>query len=237
MLSLLAAHLISGPATRSSVKEKVDPLSCPVLSCLVLSCLVLPCPCSMPAVDPVDVVVPRRWQMVFFLVSGVAIAYALRVNISVAVVSMESSLDWGPSYKGLILSSFYVGYALGQIPSAFMTHWYGAKHLFGGSILLASSLTIVFPLIIKRSFFIGLFWRALTGLSASATFPSCYYFYKSWIPVSEKTVMVSTILSGVYLGEIISFSVCGSLVETPMVLLGYSIGGWPACFWFFSVVG
>ncbi|CAM9221759.1 unnamed protein product, partial [Ectocarpus fasciculatus] len=66
------------------------------------------------------------------------------------------------------------------------------------------------------------------------TFPSCYYFYKSWIPVSEKTVMVSTILSG---GEILSFSICGSLVNTPMELMGFSVGGWPACFCIFDMSG
>lgn len=153
----------------------------------------------MGKVDPADMLFPRRWQMVFMLVSGVAIAYALRVNISVAAVSMDTSLGWDSSYKGLIFSSFYVGYAIGQIPSAFMTHWYGAKYLFGLSILLASFFTLLFPFVIKQSFFLGWMWRALTGLAASATFPSCYYFYKSWIPVSEKTVMVSTILSGVYL--------------------------------------
>ena len=153
----------------------------------------------MVNIDPVDMWFPRRWQMVFMLVSGVAIAYSLRVNISVAAVKMESSLDWDGSYKGLIFSSFYVGYAIGQIPSAFMTHWYGAKYLFGFSILLGSLFTLLFPFVIKHSFVAGFFWRMLTGLAASATFPSCYYFYKSWIPIPEKTVMVSTILSGVYL--------------------------------------
>ena len=154
---------------------------------------------KMVKVDPVDMMFPRRWQMVFMLVSGVAIAYSLRVNISVAAVSMESSLGWDSGYKEYVFSSFYLGYALGQMPSAFMTHWYGAKWLFGCSILICSLLTLLFPIVIKLNFFFGLFWRVLIGLAASATFPSCYYFYKSWIPISEKTVMVSTIISGVYL--------------------------------------
>lgn len=153
----------------------------------------------MVKIDSPDAWFPRRWQMVCMLVSGVAIAYTLRVNISVAAVRMESSLGWDETFKGLVFSSFYVGYAMGQIPSAFMTHWYGAKYLFGYSILLGSFFTLLFPVIIKYSFVAGLFWRVLTGLAASATFPSLYYFYKSWIPLQEKTVMVSAIMSGVYL--------------------------------------
>lgn len=154
---------------------------------------------KMSVIDPEDMIFPRRWQMVMMLVSGVAIAYALRVNISIAAVKMESSLDWTGTQKGLVFSAFYIGYALGQMPSAFMTHWYGAKHLFGGSIAVTSVLTLFFPAVIKYNFGLGIFMRVVIGLTASATFPSCYYFYKSWIPVNEKTLMVSTIMSGVYL--------------------------------------
>lgn len=174
---------------------------------------------EMGGIDPVDMLFPRRWQMVFMLVSGIAIAYTMRVNISVAAVEMESSLGWDESDKGLIFSSFYVGYAIGQIPSAFMTHWYGAKYLFGLSILLCSFFTLWFPFIIKQSYVLGWFWRMLTGLAASATFPSCYYFYKSWIPIPEKTIMVSTILSGVYLASfelnfllLMVLTLCSSIV-------------------------
>jgi sugar phosphate permease len=153
----------------------------------------------MSQIDPVDMICPRRWQMIFMLASGTCIAYTLRVNISVAAVNMEESLGWSETQKGLVFSSFYIGYALGQLPSAFVTHWYGAKWLFGVSLLITSMLSIVFPAAIKYSYGLGVILRVLIGLAASATFPSCYYFYKSWVPLSEKTIMIPIVNCGVYL--------------------------------------
>jgi sugar phosphate permease len=149
--------------------------------------------------DPEDMLIPRRWQMVLILTSGTFLAFVLRVNISVAVVEMQESLGWSDGDKGLVLSAFYIGYALGQIPSTYITHWYGAKWLFGISILLTSIFTIFFPAVIKASFPLGIFLRILIGFTGSSLFPSVYYFYKAWVPLSEKTLMIPFINCGCYL--------------------------------------
>ena len=151
------------------------------------------------AIDSPDIFFPRRWQMICMLASGTCLAYTLRVNISVAAVEMQESLNWTETEKGLVFSSFYIGYALGQLPSAFITHWYGAKWLFGISLFMTSLLSIMFPAVIKFSYGCGIFLRVIIGLTASATFPSCYYFYKSWVPLSEKTLMIPIVGCGVYL--------------------------------------
>lgn len=72
--------------------------------------------------------------------------YILRVNISVAAQNMRDELDWSENQKGLVLvsrpltstldlidaqSSFYWGYALGQIPASRLVQMYGAKWVFG----------------------------------------------------------------------------------------------------------
>lgn len=50
------------------------------------------------------------------LMSGVVIVYTLRVNMSVAAPKMKEELGWSETEKGYVLSAFYWGYALGQIP-------------------------------------------------------------------------------------------------------------------------
>ena len=127
--------------------------------------------------------------------------------------------------------SFHLSGIDKSLSSAFSTHWFGAKWLFGLSILLPALLSLIFPAAIKYSYGLGLFVRALIGLAASAAFPSCYYFYKSWIPKSEKTAMISTIMAGLYFGEIVCFSVSGIIVSSP------AMGGWPSAFWVFGLVG
>lgn len=50
------------------------------------------------------------------------------------------------SLTGLALSSFYWGYAAGQMPAAFFVRQYGAKWVFGSSILLPSILCMFVPM-------------------------------------------------------------------------------------------
>ena len=154
-----------------------------------------------------DGVVPsfgRRWVMVCWIFSGIAVAYTLRVNLSVAVNDMGDEFGWSVNQEGLVLSSFFWGYAVGQIPGGRLAHRYGAKRVFAFSILVPSLLTIIFPLICETSFVLALVFRAITGLCAAATFPSTYNFFYKWVPFKEKTKMVPIAISGTFLGTKIS---------------------------------
>eukprot|EP01031_Cornospumella_fuschlensis_P048333 gene48333-59192_t len=149
----------------------------------------------MNEIDLTDHVKPtpllsKRWEMVLLLFSGVLVVYTLRVNISVAAQDMRDELNWSEGEKGLVLSSFYWGYALGQIPSSRFVQMYGAKWIFGLSILVPSILTLFVPLACRGSFGLALFIRALIGLCESASFPAVFHFFPIWIPIKEKTLMI-----------------------------------------------
>ena len=58
----------------------------------------------------------RRWEMMMWLGFGIAINYSLRVNMSVSAPTMKDKFDWSESQRSYALSSFFFGYALGQIP-------------------------------------------------------------------------------------------------------------------------
>lgn len=69
---------------------------------------------------------------------AILICYADRTNISFAIVSMSSELGWTESYKGTILSVFFIGYAGTQL-------WGGAlaDRLGGKSVLAAGMVAVV----------------------------------------------------------------------------------------------
>ena len=121
----------------------------------------------------------RRWEMAFWMFSGTAVAYTMRVNISVGVDAMKDELSWSVYDQGLILSSFFWGYAIGQIPGGRLAHRYGAKRVFAFSIMIPALLTLLFPLACEASFGLALTLRALIGLCASPTFPCCFNFFSS----------------------------------------------------------
>ncbi len=117
-----------------------------------------------------------------------------------------------------------------QIPATLLAGQIGAKHTFLFAIFMSSFLSLLTPSAAKMSFSLALLVRALVGLASSSCFPSCYHFFPKWIPLSEKTIMVSTVGSGIYFGEIIGFSLSGFLVDTDSSLSieGLHVGGWPS---------
>ena len=117
----------------------------------------------------------KRWEMCLLINSGIALVYCLRVNMSVAAQDMRDELNWSENEKGLVLSAFYWGYAIGQIPASRYAAIYGAKTLFGLSVLVPSIITIFVPVACRASFTLALLSRAILGLCESASFPCMYH--------------------------------------------------------------
>lgn len=183
-------------------------------------------------------VLSKRWEMALLLSSGVVVVYCLRVNMSCAVQDMRDELDWSEYQKGLALSSFYWGYTLGQIPASRLAGIYGAKWIFGLSVLIPSILTLLVPVACRTSFALALVIRASLGFFEAASFPCIYRFFPLWVPTAEKTLLVSSISSGMYIGEIIGFSTSGYLTTTPKFHVGgLQFGGWDMVFYVFGLLG
>ena len=181
--------------------------------------------------------IPKRWQFAFLLMSGTMMGYCLRVNISSAISKMKVVFNWTESQKGLVLSAFYWGYTLGQVPISRYMQYHEAKLVFGLTILIPSILTIFVPAACHTNFALALLIRSLIGFLQSATFPCIYHFLPSWIPLNEKTIMVATILTGPYLGEIFAFSVSGKLVSDDYIIGNVSVEGWESVFYLFGFLG
>ena len=101
--------------------------------------------------------------------------------------------------KSYLLSSFYWGYAAGQLPAIALTKWLPSKNVFAFSIILASIFTILLPAFAAHSYVWCLTLRCLTGLAESAAFPAAFCLYNSWVPSSERTVMITVVMAGLYM--------------------------------------
>lgn len=114
---------------------------------------------------------------------------------------------------------------------------YGAKWIFGLSVLIPSALTLLVPVACRSSYGMALFIRVIIGFFESATFPAVFHFFPIWVPLSEKTFMIPFIVSGMYMGEIIGFSLSGALAGSTMMVNGEDWGGWPSIFYVFGACG
>ncbi|XP_055769141.1 sialin-like [Salvelinus fontinalis] len=112
---------------------------------------------------------------------GFFVAYALRVNLSVAMVDMRNTdasgntstsvcpahpsparpkhnhtasvYDWDSETQGWILGSFFYGYILTQIPGGYLASKYGAKWLLGLGILGTVIFTLLTPMAAELDYF------------------------------------------------------------------------------------
>ena len=54
---------------------------------------------------------------------------------------------------------------------------------------------------------------------------------------SERTLMIGTITSGTYLGEIIGFALSGYLLGAKIMIGGSDLGHWESTFYIFGLLG
>ena len=69
-----------------------------------------------------------------------------RVNISVTAPLIMKELNWDEASLGLILSSFFFGYTLLQIPGGWLADRYGGKKVLVLGVLWWSVFTMITPL-------------------------------------------------------------------------------------------
>lgn len=162
------------------------------------------------------------------IVTAATISYTYRVNISVAIPDMKEQFNWSEQQRGYILSSFFWGYASGQVPFSKLAQYIGAKPIVMMSIFLPGAIGFLFPYIAKKSFPAALVARVLIGLFSSGLYPSIYHLFPHWIPSDESTVLVPLATCGNYFGEIIGFAISGWLI-------GFC--NWAVLFYVFGLVG
>ena len=62
-----------------------------------------------------------------------------------------------------MLSSFFYGYIITQIPGGYLAAYLGGKALYGGGILLTALLTLVTPVAARSHFYLLIAVRVLEG--------------------------------------------------------------------------
>lgn len=171
---------------------------------------------------------PRRLTVMLMCFVAVFVCYIDRVNISVAAIAMQETFGWSETTKGFVLSSFFIGYLLFQIPSGWLASRFGGKVVMGMAVAWWSICTILTPLAAAISLPMLFAARIAMGLGEAATFPAAYYLGARWFPRAERSRFVAVLLSGIPIGTVFA-----------LLTTGWIVGqwGWPAVFYAFGAVG
>ncbi|XP_006638681.1 sialin [Lepisosteus oculatus] len=165
------------------------------------------------------------------------VAYALRVNLSVAMVDMLDNntvsnsssqvcqghagssppphnktanvYNWDSDTQGWILSSFFYGYIFTQIPGGYLARKYGAKWFLGIGILGTAIFTLLTPLAADLGAGYLIAVRVLEGIGEGVTFPAMHAMWSSWAPPLERSRLLTISYTGAQLGTVVSLPLSG----------------------------
>lgn len=205
-----------------------------------------------------------RHVVTFMLFLGMANAYVMRTNMSVAIVAMvnhtaigilggghhellddecaaqpnstnnhEEEADgdfiWNTDLQAYILSSFFYGYVVTQIPFGILAKRYGSLWFLGVGMLINSVFGLLVPIAADHGFpwLIGV--RFIQGLGEGPIVPCTHALLAKWIPPNERSRMGAFVYAGAQFGTVISMPLSGLLAASDLK--------WPSIFYVFGAIG
>ncbi|XP_008180303.1 sialin [Acyrthosiphon pisum] len=187
-----------------------------------------------------------RYLQSFLLFLCLFAAYLLRVSISVAIVAMtpdKNSTDfllethyhipvfnWTQHAKSLILSAFFWGYLIMNLPAAMIGRRYNNQMLLAMSMMLTVALSLATPsLVVAFNWPVLVLIRFLQGLTQAFTMPMIHGISAKWAPPNERGRLVGFVLGGLQFGTVVTLVGSGILASTR--------SGWPSIYYFSGAFG
>ncbi|XP_074653837.1 sialin-like isoform X2 [Tubulanus polymorphus] len=143
--------------------------------------------------------------------------------------SAEGEFEWDRPTQGMVLSAFFWGYIITQVPGGWLANKYGGKLVLGSGMALTALATLLLPVAARGSVHAVIFLRVVMGFGTGTAFPAMHGLWARWAPSFEKTKLMTLCYSGTMIGNIFTFFVSGLLCE-----YGFD-GGWPSIFYLMGI--
>mmetsp|Transcript_13965 Transcript_13965/g.24485 ORF Transcript_13965/g.24485 Transcript_13965/m.24485 type:complete len:437 (+) Transcript_13965:60-1370(+) len=153
-----------------------------------------------------------RYQIVAVCFLATFTAYVERVGFSIAFTAMAKDANLPESVKGTVLSAFFWGYAVSQIPGGWAAQRYGGRRMLILCFLLWSAVSFCTPSDARNTRAI-IFARVCIGIAQGFLIPSIHTVLSQWIPPHERARAVTLTTSGMYLGSAAAMLVLPALAD------------------------
>ncbi|TCS80119.1 MFS transporter [Pectinatus cerevisiiphilus] len=176
-----------------------------------------------------------RYVIAVMMLVTIIINYLDRTIMSTAAPEIMSDLNITPAEMGLVMSSFFITYAIMQIPSGWIGDKIGQKICVGVSIVWWSISTIAIACARSITGLIGA--RLFMGFGESAVYPCNAGITAKWFPDHERGKVTALYDSGSKFGTAFAMPLVAWFVmnygwHMPFIIIG-GIGIIWAIIWFF----
>ncbi|CAG2167971.1 unnamed protein product [Oppiella nova] len=170
---------------------------------------------------------------------GLFLVYAYKGFLGVAIVAMVSSgetsdsigqecpganttvsssnsrakghFHWDDQEQVTILGCYFYGNIVLQVPAGALAELFGAKWIFGSSMLITAVLSMLGPVVGRWGYIPFLVTRILQGLAQGVILPSMNAMIARWMPRLERSRGISIIFAGAAIGSVVTLPLTGYL--------------------------
>lgn len=178
---------------------------------------------------------PKRYVIIILTFICTCVCYIERVGFSIAYTAAADAAGVDQSRKGMILSTFYYGYACSQVPGGWVAQKIGGRRVLLFSFVLWS-LTCAFVPLDPNRVIVLIVARLLVGIAQGFIFPSIHTVLAQWVPPHERSRSVSLTTSGMYFGAAAGMLMLPSLVKLQgpqsVFLVEATLGAMWSLLWF-----
>lgn len=174
-----------------------------------------------------------RYAILALIFFATVINYADRATLSIAGTAVSADLGMSPSQLGIVFSAFAWAYVIGQVPGGWLLDRYGAKHVYGASIVLWSMFTLLqgfvhFSASVAMAVGTLFLLRFMLGLVESPAFPGNARVVSTWFPTAERGLATALFNSAQYLAVVLF---------APLMAWMVHAFGWQHVFIFMGALG
>lgn len=144
------------------------------------------------------------------LMFGYSMVYMDKNMVSTAIIPIAKQLNLTASKTGLIMSAFFLGYSLMQIPGGWLADKIGPKKVLMLSLGIISLFSYAFGMVSSLMLFMCI--RFFAGVGHGGYPPSCTKTVALNFPQKKRTSVQSLILSTSGIGGILAFTIGANII-------------------------
>lgn len=163
-----------------------------------------------------------NFLFVFALMAGYTMVYMDKNMISTAIIPIAEQYNFTTSQTGIMMSLFFLGYSIMQIPSGWLADRIGYKKVLIFSLLSVSIFTFAFGF--AGSLFMFAAVRFFSGLGHAGYPPSVSKGIAMNLPKDKRAFVQSLILSTNGIGGIFAFIIGARLIDIDWHYAYYLLG-------------
>ncbi|XP_059058441.1 putative inorganic phosphate cotransporter [Achroia grisella] len=177
----------------------------------------------------------RHLQLLYMFLMCAAMG-ALRVSPSVAMLAVTDTSrlndtyiqikNWDRKTQGVILYSFFMGYAIMLVPGELFLKRIGGKYTQAVSLLLNGGLCVAMPTVINKGSVLAVSGMHLfMGMSQAWVSPANQALLRKWLPPDERNLFSRILYLGLLVGIIVALPIIGIVSEARLgwELIYYSL--------------